>query len=40
MTAGKVDIHLAADQEWPWTTREHDVIRAQFKLPLTRPMTE
>ena len=40
IVAGRLDIQLAADQEWPWTTREHDVIRAQFKLPLTRPMTE
>jgi hypothetical protein len=38
--AGKLDIQLAADQEWPWTTREFDVIRDQFKLPRTRPMTE
>ncbi len=38
--AGRLDIQLAADQEWPWKTREFDVIRAQFKLPLTRPMTE
>ena len=40
VTAGKLDIQLAADQEWPWTTREFDVIRDQFKLPRTRPMTE
>ncbi len=40
IVAGRLDIQLAADKEWPWTTREHDVIRAQFKLPLTRPMTE
>ncbi len=40
IVAGRLDIQLAADQEWPWTTREHDLIRAQFKLPLTRPMTE
>ena len=40
ITAARLDIQLAADQEWPWTTRQFDVIRAQFKLPLTRPMTE
>ncbi len=40
IVAGRLDIQLAADQEWPWKTREHDLIRAQFKLPLTRPMTE
>ena len=40
ITAGRLDIQLAADQEWPWITREFDTIRAQFKLPLTRPMTE
>ena len=40
IVAGRLDIQLAADQEWPWTTREFDTIRTQFKLPLTRPMTE
>ena len=40
MIAGRLDIQLAADQEWPWRGRVFDVIRAQFHLPLTRPMTE
>ena len=40
ITAARLDIQLAADQEWPWKTREHDTIRDQFKLPRTRPMKE
>lgn len=40
MVAGRLDIQLAADQEWPWTGHRFDAIRTQFQLPLTRPMTE
>jgi hypothetical protein len=40
ITAGKLDIQLAADQEWPWKTCEFDIIRDQFHLPRTRPMKE
>lgn len=40
MMTGKLDIQLAADQEWPWTTRQFDTIRDEFNLPRTRPMTE
>ena len=40
MMAGRLDIQLAADMEWPWRTREFDTIRDQFHIPKTRPMKE